>query len=268
MAGPMQMIVIGFERTDQFRGDIIRELERLGNKGVIRVIDLQFVMKDETGGIKALEGSPLPEAEKIEFGAVIGGLLGLGAGGPEGAIEGAAAGALAVAEKDYGLTWSDVEDIAAQLEPGTAVAVMLFEHTWATGFSDAVRQAGGRMLAQGFLTPEAMFMVGAELQAIVDARETIELAQAAEAVALLDALETVLEAEIIEQAAIEEAAEVVMAAEAVKAAAAADAVRALIVADVIEEAAAERALNALVAANLIEAASLEAAEDAAAQAES
>ena len=266
MVGPIQMILFGFERTDRFRGEITRELDRLSAKGVIRIIDLLFVMKNEEGEIVALEGSPLSEEERVEFGAVIGGLLGMGAGGVEGAIEGAAEGALVALEEHYGLTWSDVQEMADGLEPGTAAAVMLFEHTWATDFAAAMIDAGGHMLAQGFLTRDALMMVGAELEAMVEAQEAIELAEAAKAVALLDALDTAFEAEQIKEAAIAEAADAVVAAEVIKAAAAAEAVRALIAAEVIEEIAAERALEALVAAELIEQAALEAATDAAAQA--
>jgi uncharacterized membrane protein len=259
MVGPIQMIMIGFERTDRFRGDIMRELERLSAKGVIRIIDLLFVMKDEAGEIKALEGSPLSEEERIEFGAVIGGLLGMGAGGVEAAVEGAVEGALVAVEKHYGLTWSDVQEMADELEPGTAAGVLLFEHTWATKFADALGDAGGHMLAQGFLTRDALMMVGAELEAMVEAQEAIEMAEAVKGAALLDALDTLFEAELIKEAAIEEAAEAVVAAEVIKAMAATEAVRALIAAELIQEVAAERALEALVAAELIEAAAFETA---------
>ncbi len=259
MVGPVQMILIGFERTDRFRGDIMRELEKLSAKGVIRIIDILFVMKDKAGEIKALEGSPLSEQERIEFGAVIGGLLGMGAAGEEGAVEGAVEGALLAVEEHYGLTWSDVQEMADELEPGTAAGVMLFEHTWATDFADALQDAGGHMLAQGFLTRDALLMVGAEVEAMVEAQEAIEMAEAAKGAALLDAVETIFEAEMIEEAAIEEAAEAVAAAEVIKAAAAAEAVRALIAAELIEEVATERALQALVDAELIAATALETA---------
>ena len=266
MTGPIQMVLFGFERTDRFSGDITRELERLSAKGVIRIIDVLFVMKDETGEITALEGSPLSEDERIEFGAVIGGLLGMGAGGIEGAIEGAVEGALVATEKHYGLTWSDVQEMSDGLEPGTAAAVLLFEHTWATDFAANVMDAGGYMLAQGFLTPDALFMVGAELEAMAEAQEAIEMADAVKAMAILDALDTVFVAEQIKEEAIAEAADVVITAEVIKSMAAAEAVRALIAAEVIEEIAAERALDALVAADLIEQAALEAANEAVAQA--
>jgi len=263
--GPIQLIAVGFETTERFRGEILRELEALRAKGVIRLIDLLFVAKDATGEVTALEGTWLDEAEKAEFGAAIGALMGLGAGGIEGAIEGAAAGALA-AQEILGVTAADAQALADQIPPGTAAALMLFEHTWAIGFSQAIGDAGGRMMAQGFLTREALFMIGEELEARIEAEIAIQEAEDVKAQALLEALSAVVAAEMIEEAAAEEAAIAIEVAAAIKAAAAADAVRALIVADLIEEAAAERALEALVAAELIEAAALEAATTAIEQA--
>ena len=264
--GPLQLVVIGFERTDRFKGEIMRELEALRTGGVIRVLDLLFVMKDEAGDVLAFEDTDLTPEEEAEYGALIGGMIGLGAAVAEGtaSIE---AGALAVADNDYGLTVDDIRQISAQIEPGTAAGILLVEHKWAAGFKQAVREAGGRMLAQGFLTPEALLMVGQELQAIVEAEAAIEVAEAVKGAAMLDALITVAEAKEIKEAAVEEAAEVVVAAEMIKTAAAAEAVRALIVAGMIEDAAAQEAIEALVAAELVEEAAFEEAADAVAQAE-
>ena len=42
--GPVQMLVLEFDRT-RFDGEIMPELERLNESGVIRLIDLLFVTK-------------------------------------------------------------------------------------------------------------------------------------------------------------------------------------------------------------------------------
>ena len=67
--------------------------------------------------------------------------------------------------------------VVEEPEPGKAFGVLMFEHTWAIPLRDAIRRAGGVPLAQGFLTPEALVMVGEELQAIAEAERTIEVAQ-------------------------------------------------------------------------------------------
>jgi len=120
--------------------------------------------------------------------------------------------------------------------------VLLFEHTWAIPFRDAIRRAGGRGLAQGFITPEGLMAVGTEIEAIAEAELAIEVSEAVRGAAMLDALVAIEEGEQI------------------KAAVAADVVRTLVVADLIEEAAVEQALEALVAADMIERKALESAE--------
>ena len=56
---------------------------------------------------------------------------------------------------------------------------------------EAVLDAGGRLLGQGFLTPEVVMVVGAEIQARADAEAALELAQATRGAALVEALGTV-----------------------------------------------------------------------------
>lgn len=231
--GPVQMLVVGFGPDAEYRGAILDELDDLSSRGLIRVIDLQFVMKREDGDLLALEQSDLSDEEAMEFGAIIGSLIGLGQGGEAGAVAGAIEGAAAAADRAYGMTVADIADIADGLEPGEAVGMLLFEHVWAAKLKHALRSTGAVPIAQGFLTPEALFMVGQEVQAIVEAEAAIELADAVKGAAMLDALATV------------------SAAEEIKAAAAAEALQTLIVAGFVEDFAAQEALAALVEAQVI-----------------
>ena len=70
--GPIQLIVIGFEDNEHFQGDILRELDAVSSRGVIKLLDLLFVMKDEAGEVISLEMSDLTDEERVEFGALIG----------------------------------------------------------------------------------------------------------------------------------------------------------------------------------------------------
>ena len=78
--GPIQIIVFGFDRTDQFKGEILEELRRLRNRGMIRVIDVFLAKKAPGGGLSSVELSWLNEQEKQEFGTVVGKLLEVGGG--------------------------------------------------------------------------------------------------------------------------------------------------------------------------------------------
>jgi uncharacterized membrane protein len=245
--GPIQLVVVGFPREAQFRGEILRALSELRGRGVIRLIDALFVRKDDQGRVSAMvHESDLSTEQRTKMGALVGMLLGSAAGGTEAGVAMAEAAAQSVVEGAYGLGLADLRDVQDGIEPGTSALLLLVEHTWATDLKAAVRGAGGVPVAQGFLTPEALLLMGAEVRAVVEAENTIALADAVKGAAVLDALATV------------------EAAEEVKQAAAAEAARALIAAGLIEEAAAQEVVDTLVAADLIKE---EAAAEAAAEAE-
>ncbi len=237
--GPIQVIVFGFDRTDQFSGEVLQELARLRSRGMIRVIDVYLALKDAAGKLSHVEMTWLQEQEKIEFGTVVRKLLEAG-GAP--VAPGSGPELMDLAARSSGITPEDLRAAVAAIPPGRALGVLLFEHTWAIPFRDAIRRAGGRGLAQGFITPEGLMIVGAEIEAIAEAELAIEVSDAVRGAAILDALIAVEQAEQI------------------KSAVAADVVRTLVVADLIEEAAIEQAMDALIAADLIERKALESAE--------
>lgn len=254
--GPIQFVVIGFETTEKFRGEIVRKLDAIRASGAVRLIDALFVAKDSAGEIAVLESTWLTAEEEARFGALIGSLIGLGAGGVEGAAAGAAVGAtegaLAVMGDVMGLT---VDDVLAAIDAtplDSAAALLLLEHTWAAGFAEAVRDAGGALLSQGFLTREALFMVGAELDAVIEAEiaiaeaaEAVEMAGVIKADAAREAVQALVLAEIIKEEAAEEAAAALLAAELIEEAAAEEVVEVLIAAELIEEEVAEGAIKAI-----------------------
>jgi uncharacterized membrane protein len=237
--GPVQVIIFGFDHTDQFRGEVLEELANLRGRGLIRLIDLFLAVKNPSGEVTAAEMNDLTEQESVEFGQVIGKLLGVsGLEAGEASAE-AIERTLAAASHSVGLDYNGLRQVVEDLMPGKAFGVLMFEHTWAIPLRDAIRRAGGVPLAQGFLTQEAMIMVGEELQAIADAERTIEVAQIVKSAAILDTLATLQEAE------------------AIKTAIAADVVRTLTIANLIEEEAVAEAIETLAAANLLEAKYLE-----------
>lgn len=171
--GPVHLIVVGFDQP-KFEGKIIDELIKAREKGIIRVIDLLGVYKDADGNLVAIELSDFSLADKMELGAVIGGLIGLGAAGEVGAEVGAMEGALAIAENDYGITADELEEIATNIRRDSAVLIMLFEHTWAINLRDAILDAGGLPIAQGLINPLALVQMGAQIATAVEAAERAE----------------------------------------------------------------------------------------------
>ena len=168
--GPVQLLVIGFDEPN-FTGRIKAELDRLTASGAVRIIDAIAVQKTDDGDVNVVQGTSLSPDEVREAGAVVGGLLGLGVAlgedtDPEaGALAGAEAGA-AAADNGHLFSGARVPDLAAEMEPGTAAAVVLIEHAWAAPLRDAVADAGGFALADTFITPADLVAggyVGAQL---------------------------------------------------------------------------------------------------------
>jgi uncharacterized membrane protein len=152
------MLILGFENP-QFKGEALAELEKLREADIIRVIDALVVWKDEEGNVAVLQDTDLTKDEAMEYGAVIGGLIGLGMAGEEGLEAGAEAGAEAMADGhliDEDEVWYAVDAIPNN----TAAAIALFEHRWAIPFRDAIVRAGGFVLADEWIHAKDLVAVG------------------------------------------------------------------------------------------------------------
>lgn len=130
MTGPVQVLVIGFDEPS-FTGEVMGELSRLRQAGVVRLVDLLLVSRALDGTFETL---PPPEGADADLGQVAADILGTGEG-------------VAPAGED---SWS----LADAVEPGSVAAVALIEHLWAGPLVQAIRSAGGRALAEAWLPPE------------------------------------------------------------------------------------------------------------------
>jgi uncharacterized membrane protein len=119
--GPVEILVVSFPGS-QFNGEIAPALGDLVASGLIRVIDLVFVTKDDAGDVVGIELSDLDDAVSSAF-------------QPH------------VEEPSGLLADEDIEDLGAELAPGSSAAILLFEHVWATRFRDAVLDSGGELVA-------------------------------------------------------------------------------------------------------------------------
>jgi uncharacterized membrane protein len=157
--GPVQLIVVGFNHPD-FHGEIIAELERLHDEETVRVIDALAVHKDADGEIEVAHLSNLSKEEAIEVGSTIGALIGLGIEGEQGAEEGAAMGAEAMAEGGHVLPDDEAWDVIEQIPNDSAAALILLEHHWAVPLRDAIARAGGFRISDGFISPLDLVEIG------------------------------------------------------------------------------------------------------------
>jgi len=157
--GPVQLIVLGFNHPD-FHGEVIAELERLHENGMVRVIDSIAVYKDADGELEMEHLSNLTEDEAIEIGSKIGALIGLGIDGEEGMEAGAAAGAEQAAEEGINVFGGDEWDVLEDIPNDSAAALILLEHHWAVPLRDAIARAGGFRLSDGFISPLDLVAIG------------------------------------------------------------------------------------------------------------
>lgn len=240
MRGPLQVIVVGFNPGADFEGRVLAEVDRLQGRGVLRLIDMLFVAKDEDRTIQRLV-----IGDDEDFGVLLASII---------PLDGSNQAKTAVGDGLSGFEAADAWALTESLSPGTALAFLLIEHGWAQPLFDVIAETGGALLGEGSLTPETGFLVGAEVAAMEEAATEIAAAQAAETNAFLLAV-----------AAQTHADESIAASEAIGGAAAARAIQALISAGLVEEAAAYEAVDALIADVLIVAAADEAAAEAVAE---
>jgi hypothetical protein len=154
----VQLLNIGFEPGANFEGRIADELARLESDRTIRVLDLLFIGRDtDSNEIVVLEH------QEESMGAIVGALLGLQLDGEQ------------EQEHSFGFSEAEIEQMGAGLDPGGAAGLMLIEHVWARDLKRAVRDAGGRMLSQDFLTPETVAAAEPELAAMSAAIEQKQL---------------------------------------------------------------------------------------------
>jgi uncharacterized membrane protein len=158
--GPVQLIVLGFSHPN-FHGEVIAELERLHENGMVRVIDSIAVYKDAAGDLEMEHLSNLTEDEAIEVGSKIGALIGLGIDGEEGMEAGAAAGAEQAAEEGINVFGNAEEwDVLADIPNDSAAALILLEHHWAVPLRDAIARANGFRISDGFISPLDLVGIG------------------------------------------------------------------------------------------------------------
>jgi hypothetical protein len=119
--GPVDYAVIAFP-GNKFRGEIAPAIAELVDAGTIRVIDVAFVGKNAGGDAVAMELMELdPDVQEglDKAGVVVGGLF----------------------------NEDDLMDVAAGLDPETSAAVLVWENVWARKVTQAMRDAGGELVA-------------------------------------------------------------------------------------------------------------------------
>lgn len=140
--GPIDYLVVEWPGR-QPTGEAAPYLVDLVERGIVRVLDLAFITKDEDGSVAGMDITDLgQEVEEMRV------------------FEGASTGVL---------TDEDTAEAAKALEPGTSAALLVYENRWAAPFAAAVRRSGGQLVATGRIPVQAFL-------AALDAAEEAEAA--------------------------------------------------------------------------------------------
>jgi hypothetical protein len=116
--GPIDIVVIGYPADAPMTGEAVPILLDLVERGIIRVLDVLFVVQNADGTFSGFEAKDL-DAKGV---------------GDLTEFEGASSGLLGD---------DDVAAASEALEPGTAAVMIVYENRWAGPFAAAVRRNGG-----------------------------------------------------------------------------------------------------------------------------
>ncbi|MET7746213.1 DUF6325 family protein [Streptomyces sp. NPDC005385] len=121
--GPIDYVVIEFPGS-RMTGEGFPLLVDLVDRGLIRILDLLFVKKEEDGSVVGLEIADLDGDGVLDLAV----------------FEGASSGLLGE---------DDIAEAGQALEPGNSAGILVYENVWAAPFAAALRRGGAQMVASG-----------------------------------------------------------------------------------------------------------------------
>lgn len=121
--GPIDYIVVEFP-GNRMTGEGLPILVDLVDRGLIRILDLLFVRKDEDGSVAGMEIADFDGDGALDLAV----------------FEGASSGLLGE---------DDIAEAGKALEPGNSAGILVYENVWAAPFAAALRRGGAQMVASG-----------------------------------------------------------------------------------------------------------------------
>jgi hypothetical protein len=121
--GPIDYVVVEFP-GNRMTGEGLPLLVDLVDRGVIRILDLMFVRKEEDGSVVGMEIADFTGDGALDLAV----------------FEGASSGLLGE---------DDIEEAGSALEPGNSAGILVYENLWAAPFATALRRGGAQLVASG-----------------------------------------------------------------------------------------------------------------------
>jgi len=128
--GPVDYLMVKFP-GNKFSGKAAPELLKLEKQGIIRVIDMVFIVKDENGKLVTSEAVDLTEEARAAFNE------------------------LSKNTREW-FSEGDIEAIAASLPNNNSAGLLLFENVWATQFKEDLLEMNAEVIDTGRIPPETI----------------------------------------------------------------------------------------------------------------
>ncbi len=121
--GPVDYIVVEFPGS-RMTGEGFPILVDLVERGLIRILDLEFVKKEADGSVVGVQIADLDGDGDLDLAVFEGAFSGL-------------------------LDNEDLVDAGGVLEPGSSAGILVYENVWAAPFAAALRRGGAQLVASG-----------------------------------------------------------------------------------------------------------------------
>jgi hypothetical protein len=136
MRGPIDYIIVGFE-GNKFDGSILQAVGEAVDKGIISLVALSGVIKDTDGMVTQIDVTNAEDSLLVGFTQKY------------------------ITDSSL-VTQDDINEVGELLEPNTAAGFLVVEQLWAIPLKQAIINAGGFLLSEGRIHPEA----AAELEGV------------------------------------------------------------------------------------------------------
>ena len=137
---PLEYALIEF-KDPKFSGKIVPELLDLAQRGIVRIVDIVFLQKEDDGNLNTIELNDLePEMYEmfVPFGEHVSSLF----------------------------TTDDLLIAASKLPNNSAAVLFLWENLWVASLRQAIVDAGGELVERAQIAPEVVEQFKQDLAAI------------------------------------------------------------------------------------------------------